>query len=398
MTGNPTAIHVRGGHAVGAAPSETVDVVVEGDSIVSISSARLDIERSGDIDASELLVAPGFVDLQINGGFGLDLLANPDAMWELGCRLPCHGVTSFLPTIISSPASVTDAAMASLCRRPASHVGAEPLGLHFEGPMLNPSQHGAHQVDHLVAPNSTAIEHWSRRSGVAMVTIAPELPGAAAAIALLVERGVTVSAGHTDATSNEADAARRAGMTAVTHLFNAMAPLDHRRPNLVGVALADDHLVVGLIADGVHVDPVAIRAVWNAKGPTGIALVTDAVAAMCQPQGEYQLGGRRITADDTGVRNDDGTLAGSTLTMDRAVRNFVAFTGCSVDEALMSVTTTPADLVGARRRGRIEEGAIADVVLLDQQLEVQVTICAGRVAFVADCANDRVPDHLKEYR
>jgi N-acetylglucosamine-6-phosphate deacetylase len=385
-----------GGLIVNGVGLESGTVIIDDGLFGPIGSTEPEPKEKDDIDAEGLIVAPGLIDLQINGGFGLDVLTDPEAMWELGRRLPCHGVTAFLPTIISSPAASTDAAIEALRRRPTSYVGAEPLGLHFEGPMLNPKRRGAHEVDHLLEPTPTVIEQWSRGSGVAMVTIAPELPGAITTITELVRRGVTVCAGHSDATKDDAEAARRSGVTAVTHLFNAMAPLGHRDPNLVGVALADDGLVAGLIADGVHVDPVIVRAAWNAKGPAGIALVTDAVAAMGQPAGEYQLGGRRITADEQGVRNGDGTLAGSTLTMDQALRNLISYTGCSVGDGLMSATRTPADLIGAGDRGRLAAGAIADVVLLDQDLEVQLTMCAGRVVFVADCALDRVPDHLNE--
>jgi N-acetylglucosamine-6-phosphate deacetylase len=394
VTSHP--IRIGGGLIVTGAGLESGTVFVDDGLVGSIGSTEPDSRTRHEINAEGLIVAPGLIDLQINGGFGLDLLTEPDAMWELGRRLPCHGVTAFLPTIISSPAASTAAAIEALRRRPASFAGAEPLGLHFEGPMLNPNRRGAHQIDHLRNPAPTVIEQWSRRTGVAMVTIAPELPGAITTITELVRRGITVSAGHSDATKDESEAARRSGVTAVTHLFNAMVPLSHRDPNLLGVALAEDDLVCGLIVDGVHIDPLVVRAAWKAKGSAGIALVTDAVAAMGQPAGEYQLGGRRITADEHGVRNTDGTLAGSTLTMDQALRNLIAYTGCNLDEGLLCATRTPADLIGARDRGRLEVGTVADVVLLDRDHEVQITICAGHVAFVADDARDRVPNHLKE--
>jgi len=342
-----------------------------------------------DIDASGLFVAPGFVDLQINGGFGIDLMTEPENVWSLGRQLPQHGVTSFLPTIITSPPTTTNAMLESLARRPADYVGAEPLGAHFEGPMLSPKRPGAHPVEHLVMPKTGLIEGWSRERGVALVTIAPELSGALDVIEQLVQMNVTVSAGHSNASTAEAHAGFEAGITMVTHLFNAMAPLGHRNPNLVGVTLAEPHLVAGLIVDGVHVDPVVVAATWNAKGPSGIALVTDAVSAMGRAPGRYGLADKTITSDGASVRNGDGKLAGSVLTMDRAVRNLVSFSNCEPYEAITCATTTPADLIGESRRARLAPGSSADIVLLDKNLDVQMTLCSGKLAYVAEAARTR---------
>jgi N-acetylglucosamine-6-phosphate deacetylase len=349
-----------------------------------------------DIDATGLIIAPGFIDVQINGGYGLDLASDADSMWELGRRLPSSGVTGFLPTIISSAASWTQAALRAVKQRPASYRGAEPIGLHLEGPMLNPARCGAHEVRHLAPPRTALIEGWTREGGVAMVTLAPELAGAIGVIAKLSERGIVVSAGHTDADSTVMGDALGVGLTAVTHLFNAMAPMGHREPNVVGVALAEESVVAGLIVDGHHVDPVVVAAAWNAKGPDGIVLVTDAVAAMGLPSGAYELAGGRVTSDETGVRRDDGVLAGSVLTMDQAVRNLVAFTGCSAEEAITAATRTPALLIGRLDRGRVEPGALADIVLLDPALQVQATIVAGQVMFVTDGARSRFAPNLME--
>jgi N-acetylglucosamine-6-phosphate deacetylase len=174
-----------------------------------------------------------------------------------------------------------------------------------------------------------------------------------------------------------------------------MAPLNHRDPNLVGVALADSALIAGLIVDGVHVDPTVVKAAWNAKGQHGIALVTDAVAAMQQPAGTYEFAGREIISDETGVRYADGTLAGSALTMDAAVRLLIDFTGCETPHALTSATRTPTDLLGDQTRGRIEVDARADLVLLDKNLHVAATISGGQLAYVSDHASQRISDHLR---
>ncbi|MGI9608548.1 MAG: N-acetylglucosamine-6-phosphate deacetylase [Acidimicrobiales bacterium] len=353
-------------------------------------------EIEHEIDASGLLVAPGFVDLQINGGFGFDLLSDPDSVWDLGRRLPRHGVTGFLPTIISSAPEANQSMLESLGRRPAQYVGAEPLGAHFEGPMLSPERAGTHRVERLVTPSLSLIEGWSRATGVALVTIAPELPNAIEVIERLVAQNVAVAAGHSNATEDETRAGLRAGVGMVTHLFNAMAPLEHRSPNLVGVALGQRDLVAGLIVDGVHVAPTVVAAAWHAKGPEGIALVTDAVAAMGQQPGEYQFSDKFVSSDGAAVRDSDGNLAGSVLAMDAAVRNLISFTACGVVDAIKSASTTPARLIGERGRGRIAENQIADLVLLDADLEVQMTLCGGTVAYVANEARDRVPERLAE--
>jgi N-acetylglucosamine-6-phosphate deacetylase len=387
-----TKFQIGGGRVLVGDELQSAAVTINGNMIGSVTAANV----RNDIDATDLIVSPGFVDLQINGGFGIDLLTDPTGMWELGAQLLRTGVTAFLPTIITSPRLVSQAAIEALRLRPESYRGAEPLGLHFEGPMLNPDRHGAHPVEHLVAPQLSVIDNWSPENGVTMVTIAPELPGAMPVIAELINRGVVVAAGHTNATSAEALAAVEAGVSAVTHLFNAMAPLVHRQPNLVGVTLTEPNLVAGLIVDGVHVDPIVVAAAWNAKGPSGIALVTDAVAAMGQPPGDYQFAGRQSTAGESGVRNSDGTLAGSALMMDQAVRNLVEFTGCDIPEALLAASRTPAQLVEDHKRGRIKPDANADLVLLDEDLHVQMTIRGGRIAHIAEGAHDRVAPHLKD--
>lgn len=376
------------------AGDDTGLIVVEGDSLAPPSDTG---RPDRVIDAAGLYVAPGFVDLQINGGFGIDLASTPDKIWDLGRLLPRLGVTAFLPTIISSPQRATDAALDAIGKRPANYVGAEPVGLHLEGPMLNPLRAGAHPVEHLAEPSDKIIERWSKASGVTMVTLAPELPGAIRIIAELRRRGVIVAAGHSNATAAEARQGLDAGVTTVTHLYNAMAPFNHRAPGLMGATLADPALTAGLIVDGVHVDPVAVAAAWNAKGPAAITLVTDAVAPMGLSPGEYILGSTAVQAHERSVRGANGQLAGSLLTMDQAVRNIIDYTGCTLAEAVVAASTTPADVIGETRRGRLEPGALADIVLLDHNLQVAITMCAGQIVYVAPSALDRLdPDQRPE--
>lgn len=352
------------------------------------------------VDATDLLIAPGFVDLQINGAFGFDLSTDPRTMWDLAALLPRFGVTSFLPTIITAPLARYREAIDALAAPSApTRAHATPLGLHFEGPMLNPLRVGAHPVEHLRIPRLDLIDGWSKERGVVLVTLAPELAGGTEVAAELRRRGVVVSAGHTDADLVEAKAAFGTGIALVTHLFNAMAPFGHRAPNLVGAALTDSGVIVGLIVDGIHVDPTAVDLAWRAKGSDGLLLVTDAVAPMGLDSGAGggnrattgpTLGPSSIRSDGMSVRRPDGTLAGSLLTMDQAVRNLIAFTGCSTSAALRCASRIPADVIGEYGRGRIVPGAVADLVVLDHTLDVMMTFCAGRPAFVAEGAEQRL--------
>ncbi|HEX9994253.1 MAG TPA: N-acetylglucosamine-6-phosphate deacetylase [Acidimicrobiales bacterium] len=353
-----------------------VDVVVRGGRVVPGPAGGLPT-----LDATGLVVAPGFVDLQCNGAGGIDLTAEPERLWEVGALLPRWGVTAWLPTIVTSPAAARERALAALrAGPPPGWVGATPLGLHVEGPFLAPDHRGAHPRALLAPPSREVAAGWSRSAGVRVVTLAPELPGALDLVHDLTGRGVVVSAGHTGASLEEATAAVDAGARWVTHLFNGMAPLHHRRPGIVGAALTDRRLRVGLIADGLHVHPATVAAVWPALRGR-LTLVTDAVAALGAPPGPVPLGDRTVTAGPDGVRLPDGTLAGSDLSMDRAVRNLAAFTGCPLEEAVAAATAVPCALLGEADRGTLAPGAAGDLVLLTPEGEVAATIVAGTVAW-----------------
>ncbi|MEO7430212.1 MAG: N-acetylglucosamine-6-phosphate deacetylase [Acidimicrobiales bacterium] len=326
-----------------------------------------------------MLVVSGFIDLQCNGGLGIDLASNPERLWDLGAQLPRWGVTAWLPTIVTTPPGIVERALATLAAGPPpGWVGAEPLGLHLEGPFLSPAKRGAHPAALLRPATMAAIDGWSRAAGVALVTLAPELEGALEVIEALVERGVVVSLGHSAATADQAMAGVDAGATWVTHLFNAMVPLHHREPGLAGVALTDERLHVGLIADGIHVDPSVVTVAQRALGDR-LTLVTDAVAALGMPEGRQALGRSEVTVDADGVRLADGTLAGSNLAMDQAVRNLMAFTGCSAEVAVCAGTEAPARVLGDERRGTLAVGSRADLVVLDGERRVVATVIGGRI-------------------
>ena len=339
------------------------------------------------LDAVGLLVVPGFVDLQCNGAVGVDITANPERLWEVAAALPRWGVTSWLPTVVTAPPAIRARALAAIRSGPPGGPDgvrpfALPLGLHFEGPFLAPERRGAHPVEHLRAPDPSLVadEGWGRQSGVALVTLAPELPRALDVVRELVAAGVVVSAGHSSASADEATVAIDAGVTGVTHLFNAMGPLHHRDPGLAGVALSDERVRVGAIADGIHLHPATVALAARALGDR-LCLVTDAVAALGMPAGRVPLGVLEAFATDEGVRLTDGTLAGSDLSLDRAVRNLVSFARVSLPAAVAAATIAPAALLGLGDRGVIRAGAVADLTLLDTGGAVVATVVGGRVAF-----------------
>jgi N-acetylglucosamine-6-phosphate deacetylase len=336
------------------------------------------------LDARGRLLAPGLIDLQLNGAFGLDFTAAPETIWEVGARLPCYGVTAFLPTIITSPLATVAAAQRVLqAGPPAGYTGAAALGLHLEGPFLNPAKRGAHDAALMRHPGLDDIADWSPAQGVRLVTLAPELPGALEVIGALRQRGVLVSAGHSMATYAEAQAGLGAGIRYGTHLFNAMPPFDHRAPGLAAALLTDPQAIVGIIPDGIHLHPAIVKLVWQSKGPGQVNLVTDAMAALGNPPGRYQLGSFEVVVDETSARLNDGRLAGSILSLDQAVRNLVAYSGCSPSEAIAAVTEVPAHALQLGDRGVLRSGARADMVLLTSDLGVAATLVGGRLVWGA---------------
>ena len=340
------------------------------------------------LDGHFATLAPGFIELQINGAFGIDFTEQLESIWQVGSRLPRFGVTTFLPTVVTAPLPKVACAMQVIkAGPPKGYRGAHALGLHIEGPFLNPAKKGAHNPDYLCLPSPELVQDWTPANGVRLVTLAPELPGALATIVCLVRQGVVVSAGHSTASQSEAEAGIAAGIRWGTHLFNAQPALAHRAHNLTGVLLTDDRVGFGLIADGIHVDPLMVKLAWKAKGGHGFTLVTDAMAALGMPAGAARLGDFDVIVDATSARLADGTLAGSILTEDAGLRNLMKFTGCSLDDALPALTSTPAALLGLTDRGRIETGMRADFVLLDENQQVTATLVRGEVVYEREVAD-----------
>ena len=335
------------------------------------------------LDADGLLLGPGFIELQLNGAFGHDFSADPASIWRAAAGLPQFGVTAFLPTIVTSPPEIVEAAQDVVVSRVSPIAeGAVPLGLHLEGPFLNSEKKGAHDPAYLRKPDIGGVTDWSPDQGVRLVTLAPELPGSLELITTLVNRGVVVSAGHSAATYVQAKSGIEAGIRYGTHLFNAMAPLHQREPGVAVALLTDPRVVTGLICDGFHTHPAMVKLAWQALGGRRLNLVSDAIAALGMPPGNYTVGENRIVVDDTCSRLQDGTIAGSIVGLDGALRNLVAFAGCSLEEALPSITSTPAALLGlGAERGTIAPGRLADLVLLTQDLHVHTTVVAGEIVY-----------------
>jgi N-acetylglucosamine-6-phosphate deacetylase len=319
------------------------------------------------------IAAPGFVDLQVNGFAGIDFLgADADGFATAGEALLETGVTAYLPTLITSEEPDLVAALEAV---PDSVPGPRILGVHLEGPFLSPARLGTHRGSGRRDPDPALLERLLAAGPVRLMTLAPELPGALALIDLLHERSVVVSLGHTDATALEAHAAFERGVRAVTHVFNAMRPLAHRDPGVVGAALARPDVVVQAIVDGVHLDPDIVRLLWRAAAGR-LSLVTDAIAGAGLGDGTYALGEIEIVVADDVVRSEDGMLAGSALTMVEAVRNLVAL-DVPLEGALEAAAAVPARVLGAPGLGRLLPGGTADIVVLDDALEVVRTLVGG---------------------
>ncbi|HEX6471176.1 MAG TPA: N-acetylglucosamine-6-phosphate deacetylase [Streptosporangiaceae bacterium] len=339
-----------------------------------------------DVELGGGTLAPGLVDLQVNGYYGHDLVDADEAGWHaIVRRLPETGVTAFLPTFITAPVPALAAALRAAARLiPRLPAGSRVLGVHVEGPFLSRDRRGAHNAEWLTDPTPDALRTLLAAGPVKIVTLAPERAGGLAAVRILSDAGVLVSVGHSDATADQVRQAADAGARMVTHLFNAQSGLHHRGPGVAAQALADGRLTAGLIADLAHVAPVVCKVAF-AAAPGRIVLVTDAAAAAGMPPGHYELGGEPIDlpADGPPVRAD-GTIAGSALRLDAAIANI---TGLGIDliAAVDAATRVPADLIGRPDLGRIAPGAAADLVWLDATeaggLRARATWIGGELAF-----------------
>lgn len=334
----------------------------------------------GTVDAGAPTILPGFVDLHVPGGGGADVMDGADAVRICACTHARYGTTSFLPTPITAPPDDLAAAVAGIAVVAGNRRSGEArvLGAHLEGPYLNPAHLGA-QPCFPQTPDIAAIERLRAKVAIRLVTLAPEIDAGHALVRHLAARGIAVQIGHSGASYEEACAALDAGATGFTHLFNAMTPLHHRAPGVVGAALAHAQYAA-LIPDLVHVHGGAIRTALRAIPK--LFGVTDATAATGMPDGDYPLGRHTVHKRGTSVFLDDGTLAGSALTMDQALRNLVSL-GLDLMEASRRLSTFPADYIGEDRRGRIAPGASADFVLFDRSLAVVGVVVEGEPVYTS---------------
>lgn len=364
-------------------------LVVE-DGLISEVSSRSTKEVPANaalVDFGDVVLAPGFVDIHIHGGAGLDAMrALPSELPSLGRFLTTHGVTGYFPTTVAAPLDATCAALGRLAdaieadATNGHSVQARPLGVHLEGPFLSHKRRGVHPPENLVAPTVEIFERlWQAARGhVRMLTIAPEIAGAMEVIAEAARRKLCVSIGHSDAEMPIAQDAVNAGARHATHTFNAMRPLDHRDPGIIGEVLTDDRLTADIIVDGIHVAPPIVKLFLLAKGRERAVLITDAISATGMPDGRYQLGPIEVDVKD-GKCTSNGSLAGSVLTMDRAVRNVTQFSNWSLRDAVRAATLNPAQAAGlSGHHGILAPGSAADFNVLSAAGEVLKTIVRGQ--------------------
>lgn len=370
-------------------PTEVVGepvLVVEDERIVAVGP-RTSVSVPANVrryDFPDAVLAPGFIDIHIHGGSGHDVMeADRSALVAIEGGMLKHGVTSYLATTVTAPLTGTLRSLEHLgksIRARTDHSGSALLGIHLEGPFISHAKRGVHPPENLLPPSSDLLRRLHEASGgaVRMMTIAPELEGSLETIAEAARLGIQSSLGHSNATFAEANAGIEAGARHATHTFNAMRPLDHREPGIVGAVLSDDRLTADLIADGLHLAPSVIKLFISAKGTERAILITDAISATGMPDGKYKLGNFEVVVK--GDRCDlDGKLAGSVLTLDRAVRNVMRYVPLTLQQSVRLATLNPARLLGiTEARGMLAPGRIADVVVLSAEGHVVRTMAAGK--------------------
>ncbi len=366
------------GRIFGAAGADSV--LVEGDAITWVGGGTPPERPDDEIVAGPgEMVAPGLIDLQVNGFAGRDAGEGADAIAAISEALLASGVTGFLPTLISNPVEV-GAAFTSAVGAAAEAPGARVLGAHVEGPFINPSFRGAHLPENLAEPTPANVDVLVA-ARPRLITLAPEMPGGLVAIERMHRAGIIVSAGHTGGDFELGRKAIAAGVRFATHVYNAMTQVHHRRPGIALAMLLDSRVTTGLIADGEHVHPAMCEQVLRMKGTSRIALTTDQTSAAGSPAGSYSLSGRTVFSDGRVVRLQDGTLAGSAASMPDLLRVMAGLPGMNATKAVQLATAVPARVLGERRLGRIAAGACADLVVFDADLNARLTMIRGAVRF-----------------
>jgi len=362
-------------------------IVIRGSKISAIGQrGKVELPRGvPEIDAGGRTVVPGFVDVHIHGAGGHDVMEG-EALEIVTATVAARGTTSLVATTVTASEKETRDSVSGIAQfilntsEFATHeLSAEILGIHFEGPFISPARRGVHPAKWIARPSLEVFAHLLKeaRGTAQILTLAPELPGALELIAAARKAGLVVSLGHTDATYEQAQAAIAAGASHAAHVFNAMRPFSHRETGVLGAVLTSSKVSAELIADGVHVDEAAMRMLVQLKTPERVILVSDGISATGMPDGKYQLGMFEVNVSGGVARNPEGKLAGSTLTLDRALRNMVAL-GVPLPSALRMVTANPALQIGlGARKGILAPGADADLVFLDDKLEISGVMTRG---------------------
>lgn len=377
---------IRGGTIL--TPERTVEgvVILDGPQIAAIeplSELAPSPEETRIFAADGLLVMPGLIDIHVHGGAGSDTMdATPLALETMSTFFARHGVTAFLPATISQSTAAITRAIENVAQHRESVSGALPLGVHLEGPYLSQAYRGAQAEEWLRDPDPAEYRAWLSEGVIRIITLAPELPGAVELIRAGAERGARASAGHTQASPLQVRTAVEAGLSLSTHTFNGMAGLHHRELGTAGALLADERVYCELIADGVHVHPEVAKMLLAIKGLDRTILVTDAIRATGLTDGVYDLGGQDVTVTGGVARTSAGGLAGSTLTLERAVRNMQRFAGISINQAVSLATRTPAAALGwMGKKGEIRPGADADILIADAEMNVKAVWVAGKLVY-----------------
>jgi N-acetylglucosamine-6-phosphate deacetylase len=358
-------------------------LVIEDGAIASVASrASAELPAGRHVAFPECTLVPALFDVHIHGSGGHDVMeATEAALGQIGVFLARRGVGAYLATTVTAPLDSLLRSLSGLARLMLKPLeGARPLGIHLEGPFLSPHKRGAHAENQLLTPSVALFEQmWQAAEGnIRLMTIAPELPGAEATMEHAAKLGVRISLGHSNADTAAAQRGVHAGAVTATHTFNAMRPFDHRDPGLLGEVLTNDALYAEIICDGMHVDPAAVRLWWKAKGAERGLLVTDAMAGTGMPDGRYRLGDLEVRVENGRCVIGENTLAGSTLTLDRGVRNFMEFTGASLGEAVALASRNPARMTGLDGGvGTLAAGRPADIAVLSPANEVVETFLRG---------------------
>ena len=369
-------------------PAEVIEspvVVIEDERIAAVSRRNaMELPAGRHLNFSGCVLAPGLIDIHIHGGAGHDVMeAEESGLATLERSLLRSGVTAYVPTTVTAPMEPLLSALDRLGRyisRKSSGTGVRALGIHLEGPFISHAKRGVHPTADLLRPSPALLERfWQASHGtIRIITIAPELPGAIETIEHARKLGIVVSLGHSNANAAETQAAVAAGAAHATHTFNAMRPLNHREPGILGVTLSDARLTADIIADGIHVAPAVLQLFIKAKGLERAILITDAISATGMPDGSYRLGEMEVTLRDRRCEHE-GKLAGSVLTLDRAVRNVAEFTGIPLQAALRLATMNPAQRLGlAGELGQIAPSRNADLIALTHGGEVAFAMAKGQ--------------------